>query len=132
MTIVGDDLYVVIYDLLCSVNVILILQSALWIGPPVLNSERRNISLCDGDSNTFNFTVDVGNPRSTMTITGPSQPGNPRVSISSEGVVNISRAIINDTGTHIATWRNDAESATFTLDLNVTRKSLHNLLGLWL
>ena len=27
---------------------------------------------------------------------------------------------MDDAGTHIATWRNDAGSATFTLDLNVT------------
>ena len=92
-----------------------------------------NISLREGESYpTFNFTVDVGNPLSTVNITGPSQPGNPRVSISSEGIVNISRAIVNDTGTHIATWSNDTESATFTLELNVTCKSLHDLLGLWL
>ena len=92
-----------------------------------------NISLHEGESDTFSFMVDdEGNPRSTMNITGPFQPGNARVSISSEGVVSISGAIVADTGTHIATWRNDAGSATFTLDLNVNGKSLHGLLGLWL
>ena len=121
-------------DLLCSVNVISILQSALWIGPPVLSSEGINISLLAGESYPlFNFTVDdVDNPRSTMTITGPSQPGNPRVSISSDGVVNINGVSRDDAGTHNATWRNDAGSATFTLDLNVICKSLHGVLGLWL
>ena len=120
-------------DLLCSVNVISILHSVLWIGPPVLSSEGMNISLLEGESDTFSFTVDdVGNPRSTMTITGPLQPGNPHVSISFEGVGNISRVSRNDAGTHTATWRNDAGSATFTLDLNVICKSLHGLLRLWL
>ena len=110
-----------------------ILHSVLWIGPPALSSEGISISLLEGESDTFNFTVDdIGNPRSTMTITGPSQPGNTRVSISFEGVGNISGVSRDDAGTHIATWRNDAGSATFTLDLNVTRKSLHGLLGLWL
>ena len=91
-----------------------------------------SISLREGESYpTFNFTVDVGNPPSNMTITGPFQPGNARVSISSEGV-SINGLSVDDTGTHIATWRNDTGSATFTLDLNVTRKSLHGLLGLWL
>ena len=80
----------------------------------------------------YDFTVDVGNPRSNMTITGPSQPGNARVNISSKGVVTINRVSVDDAGTHIATWRNEAGSATFTLDLNVIRKSLHGLLGLWL
>ena len=89
-----------------------------------------SISLLEGESYPrFNFTVDdVGNPRSNMTITGHSQPGNARVSISSKGVVNINGVIVADTGTHIATWRNDAGSATFTLDLNVIRKSLNGLL----
>ena len=91
-----------------------------------------NISLLEGESDTFNFTVDVGNPRSTVNITGPSQPGNPRVSISFEGVVSINGVRMDDAGTHTATWRNDAGSATFTLDLNVICKSLHSLLGLWL
>ena len=98
-----------------------------------MSSEGRSISLLEGDSNTFNFTVDdVGNPRSTMNITGPSQPGNTRVSISSEGMVNINMVSVADTGIHVATWRNEAGSATFTLDLNVFRKFLHGLLGLWL
>lgn len=94
--------------------------SVKW--PPVLSSEGRNISLLAGESYPrFNFTVDdEGNPPSTMTITGPSQPDNPRVSISSEGVVSINGVSVDDNGTHIATWRNDAGSATFTLDLNVT------------
>ena len=80
---------------------------------------------------SVNFTE--GNPRSTMTITGPAQPGNPRVSISFEGVVNISGVSVADAGTHIAMWRNGiGDAATLTLDLNVTRKSLHGLLGLLL
>ena len=87
--------------------------------PPVLSSEGMSISLREGENDTFNFTVDVGNPRSTMTITGPSQPGNPRVSISSEGEVRINGVSRGDAGTHIATWRNDAGNATYTLDLNV-------------
>ena len=92
-----------------------------------------NISLCEGESYpTFNFTIDEGSPRSNMTITGPSQPSNARVSISFEGVVNIIGVSVDDTDTHIATWRNDTGSATFTFELNVTRKSLHGLLGLWL
>ena len=95
-----------------------------------MSSERRSISLREGGSNTFSFTVDVGNPRSTMTITGPSQPGNARVSISSEGVVNINMVSVADTGTHIATWRNDAGSATFTLD--VACKFCMDLLGIML
>ena len=119
--------------LLCSLNVISISHSVLWIGPPVLSSEGISISLREGESYTFNFTVDdVGNPRSTMTITGPFQPGNARVSISSEGVVSINGVSVADTGTHIATWRNGAGSATFTLDLTVNGKSLHGSLGLWL
>ena len=110
-----------------------ILHSVLWIGPPVLSSEGRSIFLLAGESYPlFNFTVTEGNPRSTMTITGPSQPGNARVSISSDGVVSINGVSRDDAGTHIATWRNDAGSATFTLDLNVNGKSLHGLLGLWL
>ena len=116
-----------------SVNVISILQSALWIGPPVLSSEGMSISLREEESDTFNFTVDdVGNPPSTMTITGPSQPGNARVSISSEGVVSINGVRMDDAGTHTAMWRNDEGNATFTLDLNVICKSLHSLLVLWL
>ena len=106
------------------------LYAILWIGPPALNSERRSVSLCDGPISPFNFTVDEGNPPSTMTITGPSQPGNARVSISSEGVVNINMVSVADTGTHIATWRNDAGSATFTLD--VACKFCMDLLGIML
>ena len=117
------------FDLLCSL--ISILHSVLWIGPPTVNSEE-SISLQEGTRSfllSINFTE--GNPRSTMTITGTSQPGNPRVSISSEGV-SINGVSRDDAGTHIATWRNDVGSATFTLNLNVNGKSLHGLLGLWL
>lgn len=123
--------FVVIYvRLLCSL--ISILHSVLWIGPPTVNSEK-SITLLEGGNfflPSINFTE--GNPRSSMTITGPSQPGNVRVSISSEGVVNINGVSRADAGTHNATWRNDVGSATFTLDLKVTRKSLHGLCGLWL
>ena len=119
-------------DLLCSLNVISILLSVLCIGPPVLSYEGMNISLREGKSDTFNFNVTEGNPRSTMTITGLSQPGNARVSISSEGVVSINGVSVDDAGTHTAMWRNDAGSATFTLDLNVICKYLHGVLGLWL
>ena len=95
---------------------------------------KESITLQVGDRYPpFSVNFTEGNPRSTMTITGPAQPGNPRVSISFEGVVNISRAIVNDTGTHIAMWRNGiGDAATFTLNLNVKGKSLHGLLGLWL
>ena len=119
------------FDLLCSL--ISIFHSVLWIGRPTVNSEEI-ITLQEGTNDFFlriNFTE--GNPRSTMNITGPFQPGNPRVSISSEGV-RINGVSVNDSGTHIATWRNIEGVATFTLDLNVevTGKFCMVLLGIML
>lgn len=76
----------------------------------------------------MSFTVEEDNPRSNMTITGPLQPNNGRVSISFDGVVNINMVNIIDAGTHIATWRNGiGEAATFTLNLSVTRKLIYIL-----
>ena len=86
----------------------------------MVSSASRNVSLRNGRSDTFNFTVTEGNPLSTMTITGPSQPGNDRVSISSEGVVSINMVREADAGTHVATWNNSiGDAATFTLYLTV-------------
>ena len=108
------------------------LYSILRIGPPALQPERMAFFLCAGDSSPFNFTVDEGNPRSNMAITGPSQERNTRVFISSEGGGQINGVSTDDTGTHTATWRNDAGSATFTLEMDATCKFCMVLLRVWL
>ena len=92
-----------------------------------MSPARRSISLTEGQSSTFKFTVDEGNPRSNLTITGPLQPTS-RVSISFDGMVNINMVGMNHAGTHIATWRNGiGEAATFTLNLSVTRKLMYSM-----
>ena len=102
------------------------LCSVLSIGPPTLSSASRNISLREEHSDTFSFNVTEGNPRSTLTITGPSQPGNTRVSISSDGVVAMNMVQQGDAGTHVATWNNSVgDAATFTLYLTVESKLVH-------
>lgn len=99
-------------------------------GQPPMRLAMKDISLAVGNSSTFSFTVDKGNPHSNMTITGPNQPHNNRVSISSSGVVNISMVRLDDNGTHIAKWWNGIGDAKFTLNLRVDRepgKSVHVL-----
>ena len=83
----------------------------------------QDITVVRGESSMFSFTVTEGNPRSTMTITGPSQPSNNRVSISPDGVVTINMVEVDDAGTHVATWNNGVgDAATFTLNLTVDGK----------
>ena len=90
--------------------------SRFILGPTTVSSAGMNISLIEQQSSTFSCTVYEGNPPSN--ITGPLQPNNGRVSISSDGMVNINMVGINDAGTHIATWRNGiGEAATFTVSL---------------
>lgn len=90
--------------------------------------QTKDIPLREGESRMFVFNVDEGNPRSDMTITGPNQPNNGHVSISSDGVVNISGVRPADGGAHIAKWWNGVGDAKFTLNLRVEPgKSVHAL-----
>ena len=91
-----------------------------------MNSEESITLQQEASYPLFSVNFTEGNPRSNMIITGPSQPGNTHVSISSVGVVNITMVQDGDAGAHVATWNNGiGDAATFTLYLTVERKLVH-------
>ena len=103
------------------------LCSVLSIGPPIVSPASRNICRQTGQSYpSFSINFIEVNPRSNMTITGPSQPNNIRVSINSDGVVDITMVQEDDAGIYVATWNNGiGDAATFTLNLTVESKLVH-------
>ena len=71
-------------------------------------------SLVEGQDHNVMYTVDLGNPPSSLSVAGPGQ-----LPFTNTGVLinNVNRS---NNGSYTATWRNGVGEAVFTLDLVVT------------